>query len=322
MVKHPMTQVLQVGPLMPELAEQLKDHYQAETLEQATPQAWSRLTQRWDGRKAIRAIVTSGRSSVPRWLMEELPALELIANFGVGYDNIDVEDARELDVAVSNTPDVLTECVADAAVGLVLATLRRLPQADAFLRHRRWTEAQGFPLTTKVSGKRFGVLGLGKIGSATAHRLAGFSSTIGYHNRNPHHDVPYTYHPTLEGLAEASDVLIITAPGGASSQGIVDRQALRVLGPEGFLINVGRGSIVREDDLIAALEAGELGGAGLDAFAHEPAVPERLRKRDDVVLLPQIASGTRETRAAMKDLTLENLEQFLSRGELVTPVGL
>ena len=184
--------------------------------------------------------------------MEELPALELIANFGVGYDNIDVEDARELDVAVSNTPDVLAERVADAAVGLVLATLRRLPQADAFLRHRRWTEAQGFPLTTKVSGKRFGVLGLGKIGSATAHRLAMTSPT------------------PITPLWRASP-----------------RPAMSSSSPPQGVPPLKASSIARRS-------GPWLGGAGLDAFAHEPAAPERLRKRDDVVLLPHIASGTRE----------------------------
>lgn len=317
-----MTQVLQVGGLMPDLTAELKSRYGAQALEHPTPQAWESLATRLGGPAGITLAVTSGATGVPGWLMNALPDLQAIVNFGVGYDSTDSAHAKARGVVLSNTPDVLTDCVADTAVGLVLTSLRRLTQADQFVREGGWASGESFPLTTRVTGKRFGILGLGRIGYAVAIRLEGFNGIIGYHNRNTRSDVPYTYYPTPTALAEASDVLIIAAPGGESSRGLVDRAVLKALGPSGFVINVGRGSIINEPDLIAALENGEIAGAGLDTFAQEPAVPQALLHREDVVLLPHLASGTLETRAAMRDLVLQNVESYLATGRLITPVQL
>ena len=315
-----MTHVLRVGPLMPQLAKALEDRHQAVSLDDLTQQSWTALRAQSEHLDSLTVAVTSGRTGVPTWLMDRLPGLRAVVNFGVGYDATDVTAAAQRGITVANTPGVLTECVADTAVGLVIAALRRLPTADRFVRTGRWSAGEGFPLTTKVSGKRFGILGLGRIGRAAAARLEGFSTTIGYHNRRQRGDVPYTYYPTPEALAEASDVLLVTASGGPATQALVNRPVLRALGPSGFLINVGRGSIVDEEALVSVLEAGELAGAGLDTFTQEPTVPEALLGRDDVVLLPHLASGTDETRSAMSELVLQNIDQFLATGHLLTPV--
>lgn len=316
-----MPHILIVGPLMPDLVDELDSRFGAAALDDLTEQNWERFSRQFDTLKNFTLAVTTGRTGVPSWLMDRLPCLRAIVNFGVGYDSTDVPAATERSIVVANTPDVLTDCVADAAVGLVISTLRRLPAADRFVRAGQWTGRCSFPLATKVSGKRFGILGLGRIGQATASRLEAFGGTISYHNRNRRDDVLYTYYSTPEALAAVSDVLIVTAAGGPASQDLVDSTVLRALGSSGFLINVGRGSIVTEVDLIHALESGEIAGAGLDTFAQEPKVPEALLTRDDVVLLPHLASGTLETRAAMGDLVLQNVDHFLATGQLITPVN-
>ncbi len=270
---------------------------------------------------AVRVAVTSGVWGVRAEHLDRLPALEAIVNFGVGYDATDVEEATRRGIVVSNTPDVLTDCVADAAVGLLIDTMRGLSAADRFVRRGEWAAGRTPALARRVTGARVGIVGLGRIGLAIAQRLEGFGTTISYHNRTARTDVSYAYAPDVVSLAEGCDVLVLAAAGGSASRHLVDAAVLDALGPDGFLVNVARGSVVDEDALVAALEEGRIAGAGLDVFAEEPKVPQALVERDDVVLLPHVGSATVETRQAMTDLVLANVAAYLERGALVTPVG-
>lgn len=308
--------VLRVGPLKPSLMNTLVAEYDALEL----PEGDDRDEFLSEHGASISAVVTSGRTGVDAALMERLPQLGAVVNFGVGYDTTDVDAAAERGVVVSNTPDVLTDCVADLAVGLVIDTVRGLSSAERFVRAGRWPTEGNTPLTRQVTGKRVGIIGLGRIGSAITHRLNGFRCEISYHNRNEIDGSPYVYAASPTALAENVDVLIIAASGGSGTAHLVDRAVLEALGPQGYLINVARGSVVDEEALIELLAAGQLAGAGLDVFAHEPDVPDALVAMDNVVLLPHVGSATVETRAAMEALTLENLDRFLADGTLVTPV--
>ena len=309
--------VLQVGPLKPSLAQTLADTYDAHLLpdERVMRQAFLAA----HGAE-ITAVVTSGRTGVDAELMTSLPNLGAVVNFGVGYDTTDVDAAAARGVAVSNTPDVLTDCVADTAVGLVIDTLRQFSAADRYVRAGRWPVDGSYRLTRQVSNTRVGIIGLGRIGSAIAQRLSAFGCTISYHNRRPVDGSAYTYAASPIELARGVDVLVVAAAGGSGTRGLVDGEVLDALGPTGYLVNIARGSVVDEEALVEALTAGRLAGAGLDVFADEPRVPEALLAMDNVVVLPHVASGTVETRAAMEDLTLRNLDSFLATGRLVTPV--
>lgn len=308
--------VLQVGPLKPSLTATLSEKYDALTLPLGDDRSGF-LAEQGD---TVTAVVTSGRTGVDAALMTELPNLGAIVHFGVGYDTTDVERAEELGIGVSNTPDVLTDCVADTAVGLLIDTLRGFSASDRFVRAGRWPAEGNFPLTRKVSGTRVGIVGLGRIGSAIAARLTGFGCTISYHNRREVPGSPFAYVDSATALAAGVDVLIVAAAGGKGTQKLVDRKVLEALGPGGYLINVARGSVVDEDALVELLTARKLAGAGLDVFTREPHVPEALLALDTVVLLPHVGSGTTETRAAMEALTLQNLDEYLTHGTLTTPV--
>ncbi|MEV3903036.1 2-hydroxyacid dehydrogenase [Mycobacterium sp. NPDC050551] len=309
--------VLQVGPLKPSLAETLRTDYDAQVL---PVDAGER--ERFLGADAadVTVVVTSGRTGVDAALMAALPRLGAVINFGVGYDTTDVDAAAERGVLVSNTPDVLTDCVADTAVGLMIDTLRRFSAADRYLRDGRWPVDGNYPLTRQVSNTRVGILGMGRIGGAIAKRLSAFGCTISYHNRNRVEGSPYAYAASPVELAGAVDVLVVAAAGGSGTRRLVGRDVLDALGADGYLVNIARGSVVDEDALVEALTHGRLAGAGLDVFADEPHVPEALIALENVVLLPHVASGTVETRAAMEALTLRNLDSFLADGTLVTPV--
>ncbi|MGA5462930.1 2-hydroxyacid dehydrogenase [Mycobacterium sp. NPDC050041] len=309
--------VLQVGPLKPSLAETLRTDYDAHVLPEDAGER-----ERFLGTDAadVTAVVTSGRTGVDAALMAALPRLGAVINFGVGYDTTDVDAAAERGVVVSNTPDVLTDCVADTAVGLMIDTLRRFSAADRYLRDGRWPVDGNYPLTRQVSNTRVGILGMGRIGGAIAKRLSAFGCTISYHNRNRVEGSPYTYAGSPVELAGAVDVLVVAAAGGSGTRRLVGRDVLDALGADGYLVNIARGSVVDEDALVDALTQGRLAGAGLDVFADEPHVPEALIALENVVLLPHVASGTVETRAAMEALTLRNLDSFLADGTLVTPV--
>ncbi len=309
--------VLQVGRLMPSLTQKLRDDYGAYLLPTDPAQREEFLASHGD---EIRVAVTSGGVGVNADLMAALPNLGAVVNFGVGYDTTDVDAAAARGIGVSNTPDVLTDCVADTAVGLMIDTLRQFPASDRYVRAGRWPVDGIYPLTRQVSNTRVGIIGMGRIGGAIAKRLSAFGCTISYHNRHQVDGSPYTYVASPVELAAEVDVLVIAASGGASTEKLVSREVLDALGADGYLINIARGSVVDEDALVSALVDGRLAGAGLDVFAHEPNIPEPLLSMDNVVLLPHVGSGTVETRAAMEELTLSNLNSFLETGQLVTPV--
>jgi lactate dehydrogenase-like 2-hydroxyacid dehydrogenase len=267
----------------------------------------------------VRAIVTGGGHGADNEIVDALPALEIIAINGIGTDAVDLERARARSVRVTTTPGVLTEDVADLALGLLLATSRRICVADRFVRAGRWPAGR-LPLSAQVSGKRLGLLGLGQIGRAVARRAEGFGMSIAYCEPHPYNDITYRFQPDLQQLAEESDFLVVAASGGPATRGLVDRRVLDAIGPTGILINVARGSVVDEPALVAALVDGRLGGAGLDVFAHEPEVPPALLTMDNVVLSPHRASATVETRRAMADLVLANLAAHFAGQEPLTPV--
>ena len=254
----------------------------------------------------IRGLAHFGHSKVDGKLMDALPKLEIISNFGVGVDQIDLDAAKARKIIVTNTPDVLNDCVADCAMALVLNTLRKLPQSDAYLRGGNWEGKGPYPLCTSLGGKVMGVLGLGRIGEAIAKRAQAFGMTIRYHNRT-RKNVPYPYDPDPVTLAKNSDVVMVVTPGGAGTAKLVSAAVLDALGPEGYLVNVARGSVVDEPVLLKYLQQRKIAGAGLDVFADEPRVPKEFFTLDNAVLFPHVASATAETRKAMGDLQVENL---------------
>jgi lactate dehydrogenase-like 2-hydroxyacid dehydrogenase len=267
----------------------------------------------------VRAAATAGHEGMSVALMNRFPKLKIIACFGVGVDGIDVPAARKLGVAVTNTPGVLTECVADNALALVLATMRRTVFNDKFVRAGNWLKGEA-PLAEKVSGSRLGIIGLGHIGKAIATRAAAFGMKIAYHTRNRQPDVAYDYYANPVELARYVNVLVVACPGGKATERIVSRDVIEALGKEGYLINVSRGSTVDEPALVDALVNGRLAGAGLDVFAAEPKVPDALLDLDNVVLQPHVSSGTHWTRAAMGQLVVDNLAAYFAGKPLLTPV--
>lgn len=267
----------------------------------------------------VRGVVTGGALGAPRALMDALPALEIIAISGIGTDAVDLDRTRQRGIRVTTTPNLLTDDVADMAMGLLLATSRQLCVGDRFVRAGQWPTDK-LPLARKITGKRLGVLGLGRVGRAIARRAEAFDMRVAYTDIRSFEDAPYRFVPTLEELAEASDVLVVAASGGPGSQGIINETILNALGPDGILINVGRGSIVDEPALVAALAEGRLGGAGLDVFTDEPNVPEALWRMNNVVLQPHQASATVETRLTMGELVLANLAAHFAGQPLPTAV--
>lgn len=268
----------------------------------------------------VRGIAMAGSHvRLDRALISRFPKLEIVANFGVGYDSIDANAARDLGVIVTNTPDVLTEEVADLALGLTLATVRQLPQSDRYLRAGKWLE-KPFPLTTTLRERKVGIVGLGRIGKAVARRLEAFGLSIAYHGRTRQADVPYRFYPSLVNMAEDTDLLISVAPGGASTHHLINAEVLKALGPNGIVINVGRGSVVDEVALAQALKDGVILSAGLDVFEDEPRVPAELIALDHIVLLPHVGSGSVYTREAMGQLQVDNLTSWFAGNGPVTPV--
>jgi lactate dehydrogenase-like 2-hydroxyacid dehydrogenase len=253
--------------------------------------------------------------------MAALPKAEIIANFGVGYDGIDARWAGERGIMVTNTPDVLTEEVADVTVGLLLGTVRELSKAEAWLRDGSWKREGNYRLTPlTLRDRKIGIFGMGRIGLAVARRLEAFGLPIAYHNRRPVEGLGYTYHSTLKGLASAVDTLISVAPGTPATAKAVDAEVLAALGPEGVFVNIGRGSTVDEAALAAALADGTIAAAGLDVFADEPNVPQALLDAPNTVLLPHVGSASVHTRRAMADLVVDNLIAWFAEGRALTPV--
>jgi D-3-phosphoglycerate dehydrogenase len=253
-------------------------------------------------------------------MMDALPRTEIIACYGVGYDLIDVPAAKARGIRVTNTPDVLTEEVADMAIGLLLAAARRIPAGDAWVRDGSWASKGSFPLTTRVWGRSIGIVGLGRIGGAIARRAAAFGMRIAYSARHKK-DVPYDWYPSPAALAPHVDVLMVAAAGGPSTKGLVDRAAVEALKPGAIFCNVSRGTVVDEVALLDALRAGRIGAAGLDVFLNEPNIDPAFLAFDNVVLQPHAASGTVETRKDMGRLMRENLEAQMDGRPLPTPVA-
>jgi len=279
------------------------------------------LAQRFDlvreARAGIRGVaVAGGHKRIDGAWMDTLPELEIVSSLGVGYDHVDAREAARRGVVVTHTPDVLTGEVADLAMCLLLSTIRQIPQADRFLRAGHWLKG-AMPLTTTLRERKVGILGLGRIGKAIAKRLDASDVTVEYHGRKPQEGVSYRYHPTLLGMAKACDVLLVVASGGAETHHIVNAEVLKALGPDGILINVGRGSVVDEAALIEALQNKTILSAGLDVFEDEPRVPPALIALDHVVLLPHVGSASVYTRKAMAQLVVDNLVAwFDGRGAL------
>ena len=270
-------------------------------------------------KERVRGIASFGHLPVDGKLMDALPRLEIIANFGVGVDQINLDDARKRGIVVTNTPDVLNECVADTAIALTLNTLRKLPQCESYLRAGQWAAKGPYPLTTSLGGKVMGILGLGRIGEAVAKRAMACGMTIRYHNRN-RKDVAYPYDADPVALARNSDVLMVVTPGGAETRNLVNAAVLDALGPQGYLVNVARGSVVDEPVLLRYLQEKKIAGAGLDVFADEPRVPAEFFGLDNAVLFPHGASATVETRKAMGDLQIENLRRHFGGKPVLTRV--
>lgn len=309
-----MPTLLQICPIHPEAQARLDAGY---TLMRADLPA---IDAAWLAANAdkVDGLVTGGHLGIPAALMTALPNLKVVGINGVGYDKVDLDLARSRGVRVSNTPDVLTEDVADLAVGLTLSLLRRLPHAHAHVQAGKWPSGE-MKLARKLSGKRIGIFGLGRIGRAVAKRFGGFTDHIAYTDV-VQHDVPFTYHRDAVALAGACDIFVICAAASGSTRKVIGMPVFEALGPNGVLVNIARGSIVDEPALVQALQDGKLGGAALDVFEDEPNVPVELMTMEHVVVTPHIASGTHETRQAMGDLMIDNLDAFFAGMALPTPV--
>lgn len=310
--------ILQVGPVKPSLEEALKIEFGAERLPDADDARAAWLASNAD---RVDYAVTAYNVGIGPELMAQLPNLKAVTIFGVGYDSTDTAQAAERGIKVSNTPGVLTGAVADLALGLMIDTLRGINRADRFVRDGRWAAGETFPLTREVHSTKVGILGLGRIGDAIATRLVGFDCEIGYHSRREVAGSAHRYFATPVDLADWSDVLIVVIPGGPATEKMVNDEVLAALGPEGYLINVARGSVIDQDALVRRLVAGELAGAGLDVFADEPNVPAELLALDNVLLQPHVASATEQTRQIMVELVLDNLRAAIAGEPLITPVG-
>lgn len=268
---------------------------------------------------AIRAIATRGDLGASAELMQRLPQLEIVACYGVGTDAIDLDYAKANSIRVTSTPDVLTEDVADMGLALLLAVARKIPQGDYHVRSGSWRD-NSMALVDRFCQRPVGLIGLGRIGRAIAKRVSGFGNPINYFDLRAVSDVPYTYYERLEDLAQNSDFLIATVSGGASTAQMVNRSVLQALGPNGYFVNVSRGSVVNEPDLLECLQNREIAGAGLDVFWNEPDINTRFLRLDNVVLQPHHASGTVHTRKAMGQLVRDNLSAHFAGQPLLTAV--
>jgi lactate dehydrogenase-like 2-hydroxyacid dehydrogenase len=306
--------VLSVTKLSPLLEPQLRAVFHLhDRLHETDPAAFAKMA------PSIRAIAASGESKVPAALIAQLPALEIISVFGVGYDGVDVAAAKARNVMVTHTPNVLNDDVADLAIGLMLSAARQLPAADRYVKDGQWPNGP-MPLARKVSGARMGIVGMGRIGQAIAQRALAFNMSVAYTARSAKAHIPHTYYPNATALAAESDYLIVITPGGEGTRKLINAAVLKALGTKGILVNVARGSVVDEAALIEALQNGVIGGAGLDVFEAEPNVPEALRAMPHVVLAPHIGSATSQTRQAMADLAFNNLKSHFDGHAVHTPV--
>ncbi|MBO9588959.1 2-hydroxyacid dehydrogenase [Devosia sp.] len=305
-------EILQTGPLLASCEKALAERYTVHKLHEiADKDGWLA-----ENGARIRAHAGSG---VQKPLMEKLPNLEIIASFGVGYDNIDTATAKTRNIRVTNTPDVLNDAVAEITIGLMISLARRIPQGDQFVRQGKWP-GNSFGLFSELTGKTVGILGLGRIGKEIATRAQAMKMRVVYYGRHQQPSVPYVYYNNLEDMARDSDWLVIIAPGGKGTEGIVSRKVLEALGPKGMLVNVARGTLIDEPAMVDLLQNGGLGGAALDVFEKEPQVPEALLGLDNVVLSPHQGSATNQTRDAMGALLVANLERHFAGEPLISAV--
>ena len=304
-----MIDILQLVPLRPEVQKELAAKYKLHGREDFDKVAG-----------IVRGCVTNGHSGPPPEMIDRMPKLEIISSASVGYDGIPVEYARSKGIPVTNTPDVLNDDVADLAIGLMIMTARRLVASDTYVRTGKWPAGGEYHLAQKASGKRVGILGMGRIGKEIGKRAEAMNNTVAYHSRRPVEGVPYKHYPDLVELAKNSDFLIVIIPSTPQTQKIVSKAVIEALGPDGILVNVARGAVVDEDALVEALQSGKLGGAGLDVFVNEPQVPEVLFGMDQVVLQPHVGSATHDTRRAMSQLVLDNLDAKFAGRPLLTEI--
>jgi lactate dehydrogenase-like 2-hydroxyacid dehydrogenase len=312
-------EILQTNKLLASCEEGLAERFTVHKLHEAA----DREALLREAGPRIRGVATMG--SIDRALMEKLPALEIVSSFGVGYDGVDVAAAKERKVRVTNTPNVLNDAVAEITIGLMIALARRIPQGDRFVRDGRWSGTKGagtsFGLYSELTGRTLGILGLGRIGKEIAVRAQAMKMRIVYHGRHRQPREPYVYYDNLTDMARDSDWLVIIAPGGKSTSRVVSREVLEALGPEGYLVNVARGTLIDEPALVEMLKEGRLGGAALDVFEKEPQVPEALFALDNVVLSPHQGSATHETRRLMGQLVVDNLVAHFAGEPLISPVA-
>lgn len=308
--------ILLLGPLMPQLEERARQRYSTIAL----PSSGDPRSFLCEYGPGIKALITSGNHlRLTGEILELLPQLEIAAQFGVGYDNIDIDAATRRGVVVTHTPNVQTDEVADMAVGLLISTIRQLPQAERYLREGKWALQGSFPPSDSLRGRKIGILGLGRIGEAVARRLLAFGVDVSYHSRSPRPGSGLAYYPSALALAQHVDVLMVTASGGTQSRHLVDGAVLAALGERGVVVNVARGSVIDQHALVEALRTGAISAAGLDVFEQEPNVPAELLALDRVVLLPHLAAKTTHTMLTMVDLVLGNLQAWFDKRIPLTP---
>jgi lactate dehydrogenase-like 2-hydroxyacid dehydrogenase len=305
--------VLNIGRLPPALVQRLSAAFDlTNLLEQADAAAFLA-----GHGNSFAGVATSAAVGIDAAMIDKLPHLKAISSFGVGLDKVDVAAASARGVMVGYTPDVLNDCVADTAFGLLLDAARGFSAADRYVRRGEWLKAP-YPLARKVSGGKLGLVGLGRIGRTIAQRSTGFEMAVRYHSRRVVDGVPYQHEPSLLELARWADFLVVITAGGAATKHLINAEVLDALGPQGFIVNVARGSVIDEAALVKALQDKRIAGAGLDVFEDEPRVPEALFTLDNVVLLPHVASGTHETRQAMADRVFDNLQLFFAEGRMLS----
>ncbi|MES2189024.1 MAG: 2-hydroxyacid dehydrogenase [Pseudomonadota bacterium] len=308
--------VLQIGPITPPLDVRLPEMFDIHPLwKEQDPQAF--LSEQG---ASFKGIVTHVRHACPASLIDALPNLGVISNFGVGYDRIDVEAAHARGIQVANTPHVLNNCVADLAIGLLIDVARGVSVTDRFVRAGEWAAGKQRPLMTRVSGKKLGILGFGGIGQTIAKRVSGFDMAVRYSSRKPVAGHESAHMADLKALAAWADFLVVACPGGPATRHLVSGEVLDALGKTGILVNIARGSVVDEAALIAALKEGRIAGAGLDVYENEPNVPQALLEMDNVVLMSHIAGFTRESRLEMEQLVCDNLLAYFKTGKALTPL--
>jgi hydroxypyruvate reductase len=306
--------LIQQGALTPTLQKQLQELYECQFLPPSGDERQAFLAQHGRGAEAL---ATNARFGASAELVDALPDLKVISSLGVGLEAIDLDVMRKRRIAVGYTPEVLNDCVADLAFSLLTNLARRITAADAFIRHGEWLKGV-FPVTTRISGKRLGIIGMGRIGSVIARRAAGFDMEVRYHNRKPVIGSPLGYASSQVELAAWADFLVLASSGGPETHNMVSHEVLDALGPKGYLVNVSRGSVIDQPVLIDYLEKKKIAGAGLDVYEHEPEVPKALLSLDNVVLTPHIASNTVETRAAMAQRVVDNLGVFFASKSVVS----